>query len=190
MSELIRRNPDAIYEALREAVQKPIKRYLWTPKDEIEFVPYLLPLSYGDGRALFKIGTINQRPRYWIIRGDSSWESDLDYPGTDSDDDSSPNDVGEFIDDIVTDLEGAFGSALCGYCGLGLSAYSVDDLPHCNIEGCEAKDELEAGCDWPCINDDGGCHWGRMDWPAGFAVTNSPHYSESILAICVSAEVA
>lgn len=184
--KLIRRNSDAIYEMLKQAIEKPEKAYLWTPRDTIEFVPHVLPVSFGDGRALFYVGTLNQRPRYWVVRGDSNWECGLDYPGRDDD---APEIV-EFIDDIAADIEGAFGSARCGYCGRGLSAYSIDDPPHCDQRYCEAKDELEGGRDWPCINDEGGCQWGRMDWPPGFAVTRSPYYRETILAICASAEVA
>ena len=53
----------------------PTWAYLWTPRDVILFTPPLSEVVYGDGRAVFGIGTCHNRPAYWIIRGDSSWEN-------------------------------------------------------------------------------------------------------------------
>lgn len=149
--------------------------------DAISFTPPLSPKIYGDGRALFTIGTLNQRPAYWIIRGDSHWTSGLDFGA------EPPDGALEFVDvvdGIITDLEEEFGSARCGYCGAGLSHYTQDDPPDCSKEGCPAKDDLEAGCGWPSVDDNGGCHWGRLAWPAGFDVEPHPlHPSTTILKV-------
>lgn len=173
MADLIRNTPDDIQRRLKQAVEVEERAYLWIPADAITFVPALLEIFYGDGRALFFVGTINQRPRYWVIRGDSSWSES-----------GSDHDFGEFVDEIITDLEEEFGPATCGYCGQGLSGYSIDDPPECSEPGCDAKDALEAGCDWPSVDANGGCHWGSMRWPPGFDVVENPlDYRGNFLSI-------
>lgn len=69
---------DPVHRKLRRAIEKRKCAYLWTPADAITFVPRVLPTIYGDGRALFTIATINQRPAYWVIRACSTWGSGLD----------------------------------------------------------------------------------------------------------------
>ncbi len=41
-----------------------------------EFTPVLLGKVYGDGQQLLKLFPINERPRYWIVRIDSSCDRD------------------------------------------------------------------------------------------------------------------
>jgi hypothetical protein len=179
MTDLVRRNADdtdEIHARLKAAIEVPITRHLWTEADAITFAPALLDTVYGDGRALFTIGTINQRPAFWVIRGDSGWAYDLDHGDTPDD---AP-DFGDLVEDILRDMEEYFGRAECGYCGRSLSMYSADewreaDPPICTKVGCEAQDELDAGTgDWPSVDSNGGCHWGRMAWPEGFPVVKHP----------------
>jgi hypothetical protein len=163
---------DAIHKQLATLIEIPTTSYLWVPADAVTFTPRVLPIIYGDGRALFTIGTLNQRPRYWVIRGDSRWTTYGD--SIPYDEAPEPVEFVELIDYILPDMEERFGRAQCGYCGQSLSMYSADDLPHCDRESCDAADTLEAGCDWPAVDDNGGCHWSRMDWPADIAAIENP----------------
>ncbi|MBY0361819.1 MAG: hypothetical protein K2X45_07915, partial [Phreatobacter sp.] len=105
---------DPIHAALKQAVEIRERSWLWIEEDGVWFVPKLLPMIYGDGRALFALSTINQRPRYWIIRGCSSWGC-----GSDREDTDGP-DFAELTDEFLTDLEEAFGNGRCGYSGNSL----------------------------------------------------------------------
>ena len=73
---------DTEHEAVRNALCVPTHRYRY-PKvpgfDPIEFTPPLSDTVYGDGKALLEITTINDGPRYWIVRIDSSWVLDTEY---------------------------------------------------------------------------------------------------------------
>lgn len=74
---------DPVHMQLRMAIEKRQRSYLWIPEHSITFVPRLLPTIFGDGRALFTIATINQRPAYWVIRACSTWGSGHDgYPSS------------------------------------------------------------------------------------------------------------
>lgn len=159
---------DAVHERLRKAIEKPQTSYLWTPADSIKFTPRLLPMIYGDGRALFTIATINQRPAYWVIRGCSSWECGLDYPTEDVPD--GP-DFAEFTDTFMTDLEEAFGRGRCGYSGNSLFWPRKERLRDCQCEEC---DEKRWKAKWPMVDDYCGCSWSRMDWPDGFVTVKNP----------------
>src|SRR6202012_2280696 len=64
---------DPIQKRLVAAIGREESGYLWVPADAITFSPRVLPKVYGDGRALFALATINQRPAYWVIRGCSTW---------------------------------------------------------------------------------------------------------------------
>lgn len=113
---LVRRDASAddLHKRLKAAVEIEERAYLWVPADAITFVPPVLSTVYGDGRALFRITTINDRPAYWIVRGDSGWQVE-DYAAPDD----AP-DFGDFTDEILTDLEEEFGSSRCGYDGSSL----------------------------------------------------------------------
>lgn len=156
---------DAIHERLRGAIEKREKAYLWVPADAITFIPRLLPTIYGDGRALFTLSTINQRPAYWVVRACSSW-------GCGSDRDEAPGpDFAEMSDQVVTDLEDAFGSGRCGYSGNSLFYTKKERLRNCQCEDC---DDRYSRARWPMVDYEGGCSWSRIDWPQGFETVPNP----------------
>lgn len=157
-------NDDAIHDRLRKAVERRIRSWLWVEGDTPPFRPALLPLIYGDGRALFTLATINQRPRYYVIRCDSGWGS-----GSDIDDSLGP-DFAELTDDILTDLEEAFGDGRCGYSGASLFIPKRERRRYCKCEDCRDMGIAK----WPMVDGSGGCSWSRMDWPAGFTVVPNP----------------
>lgn len=162
--EKIKRRPadgDATHAKLKAAVEKKRTMYLWVPGDSRPFKPALLPVIYGDGRALFRITTINQRPAYWVIRACSTWR------GTNMD--PSPN-FGNFTDEILTDLEEAFGQGRCGYSGTSLFLPRRERMQECQCEEC--SDRFVAR--WPMVDAEGGCSWGRMNWPPGFPTVENP----------------
>lgn len=154
------REPDATHERLRKAVERKQSSYLWTPRDMITFTPRLLPVICGDGRALFTIATINQRPRYWVIRGCSTWGCGYDR------EDSSGPDFAELTDDLMSELEDHFGRGRCGYSGNSLFYPRRERIQWCECEECDEKGWKAS---WPMVDDNGGCSWSRMDWPEGFA---------------------
>lgn len=136
-----------IYSQLVKALEKRERACLWIPEDAITFVPRVLPKVYGNGRALFALSTINQRPAYWIIRACSS------------------EDFREFSDDVLTDLEEAFGNGRCGHSGNNLFFSKRERMRYCKCEECSERGVAR----WPAVDADGGCSWGRMRWPKGFA---------------------
>lgn len=156
---------DAVHQQLRKAIEKRERAYLWTPADAIVFVPRLLPKFYGDGRALFSLATINQRPAYWIIRGDSGWGSGLD------DEDAPGPDFAELTDDLLTALENAFGNGRCGYSGNSLFWPKRERIKQCQCEECT---DSYGPARWPMVDGSGGCSWSRMDWPGGFDTVKNP----------------
>ncbi len=155
---------DAIQSRLVKAIERRQRSYLWTPADQVSFIPYVLPKTYGDGRALFTLATINQRPRYWVIRACSTWGC-----GTDREDVPGP-DFAEMTDEILFDLEEAFGNGRCGYSGNSLFWPKRERLRNCKCEDCEAGPMAR----WPMVDGDGGCSWSRIDWPEGFDVEPNP----------------
>jgi len=156
---------DAVHNRLRRAIEKRERAYLWVPEQAITFVPRVLPKIYGDGRALFAIATINQRPAYWVIRACSTWGSGFDR------DDSTGPDFAEMTDDILTDLEEAFGNGRCGYSGNSLFWPKRERMRNCQCEECTDR---YATARWPMVDGYGGCSWGRIDWPAGFQTVPNP----------------
>lgn len=156
---------DAIHARLRKAIEKRQTAFLWTPSDAISFIPRVSPTIYGDGRALFTIATINQRPAYWVIRACSTWGS-----GHDCDDAPGP-DFGEMTDRIMTDLEEAFGRGRCGYSGNSLFWPKKERLRNCQCEECSDR---YARARWPMVDDEGGCSWSRINWPKGFNTVPNP----------------
>lgn len=155
---------DPIHARLVAAVEKPQRAHLWVPADAIRFTPRVLPMIYGDGRALFTLATINQRPAYWVIRACSTWTSGLDR------DDGEGPDFAEMTDEILTGLEDAFGRGRCGYSGNSLFYPRRERRRWCKCEECD--DNWRAR--WPAVDGDGGCSWSRIDWPEGFEVAQNP----------------
>jgi hypothetical protein len=165
---------DPTHKKLRRAVEKRQRSYLWTPAHTITFVPRLLSMIYGDGRALFAISTINQRPAYWIIRACSTWGCGLDR------DDAPGPDFAELSDDILTELEEAFGSGRCGYSGNSLFFPSAARVKNCQCEECSESFVAK----WPMVDGRGGCSWSRMDWPPNFkTVANPLSWRGNLLAV-------
>lgn len=166
MSDLLQTKPaDETHERLRAAVEKRQSSYLWVPEHSITFTPRLLPVICGDGRALFALTTINQRPAYWVIRGCSTWGSGYDR------EDSVGPDFAEVSDDLLTELEDAFGNGRCGYSGNSLFWPRKERLRNCQCEEC---DEKRWKARWPMVDGEGGCSWSRMDWPNGFVTVPNP----------------
>lgn len=155
---------DDIHARLVKAIERKERFYLWVPSQPITFIPRVLPRIYGDGRALFTLATINQRPAYWVIRACSTWGAGLDRES------STGPDFAEMTDEILTDLEEAFGSGRCGYSGNSLFHTKRERMRYCKCEDCEAGPMAR----WPMVDGDGGCSWSRMDWPAGFDVEPNP----------------
>ena len=155
---------DRIQSKLRVAVERRQRSYLWTPSDAIIFVPRLLPTVYGDGRALFTIATINQRPAYWVIRACSTWGCGLDR------EDAPGPDFAEMTDHILTDLEDAFGRGRCGYSGNSLFWPKKERIRNCQCEECTDSNIAR----WPEVDDNGGSSWSRIDWPKGFKTIENP----------------
>lgn len=145
---------DTIHRLLKSAIEVKKHRYLWTPADGINFVPRLCSKVFGDGRALLALTTINSRPRYYVIRIDSSWDvEDCDAP------DGAP-DLRDHLGDIECALEDEFGAA---------RSYTDD-------EDCDLTDEeVEAATAWPTFDGDLGTSWSRIDWPALRGVRMVPH---------------
>jgi hypothetical protein len=162
-----------VHKRLCRAIEKRQKSFLWTPKQPVIFTPRVLPTIYGDGRALFSMATINQRPAYWVIRACSTWGS-----GSDREYSTGP-DFAEMSDDILTDLESAFGNGRCGYSGNSLFWPKRDRIKNCQCEDC--TDSFMAR--WPMVDGSGGCSWSRMDWPAGFQVEMNPLSSTGNLLV-------
>lgn len=154
-----------VHTILGKAIEKRQRAYLWTPTNTIAFVPRLLPTFFGDGRALFTISTINQRPAFWVIRACSTWGCAFD------DRNSVGPDFSEIVDDILDELENAFGSGRCGYRGNNLFMPKRERVKSCRCEECLDR---YGTARWPMVDRDGGCSWGRLDWPRCFDTVNNP----------------
>jgi hypothetical protein len=133
------------------------------PDDAITFTPHVLSKVYGDGRALFGMGTLNSRPAYWVIRGCSSWTTDSDR--------DKPYEATNFVemaDEILFDLEEEFGSVRCG------TDYEFNSMgrPYC-LESGRFLAERHIG--YPTVDSEDGCHWHREDWPDLDGVPLQPH---------------
>lgn len=161
---------DALHEALRAAVEVPTKGTLWTR--ESTFVPALLDTVYGDGRALFWLTTVNSRPAYYVVRGDSSWEVEDDHPlpaddlpdHADDGDAPEPVDFRDREDRIVDAIEGQFGTA------------RIDEVEFEDRHGREPgpSDSL-VDMPWPALDCEGGTFWGRLGWPDVPGLTLADH---------------
>ena len=166
---------DPVHARLCRAVEKRESSYLWVPSQSIKFVPRVLPVIYGDGRALFTLSTLNQRPAYWVIRACSSWGC-----GSDRESATGPDFV-EMTDQIMTDLEDHFGRGRCGYSGNSLFWPKYERIQNCRCEECTDR---YGTARWPMVDSYGGCSWSRIDWPDGFdTVPNPLSWRGNILAV-------
>lgn len=156
---------DRTHQKLMKTIEKRQHAYLWTPKHTITFIPRLLPTIFGDGRALFTISTINQRPAYWVVRGCSTWGCGLDR-------DASPGlDIVDIIDILLTDLEEHFGRGRCSESGSSLFRPKKERMINCQCEECSDR---YSTAKWPMVDDHGGCSWSRIDWPLSFNTIPNP----------------
>ena len=134
-----RQEPGAIYGQLQPIVEAEQDGYLWG--EHYRITPALLPWFYGDGEALFALTTINSRPWFYVIRGDSSWRVETDRTNR-----TGP-DFRDLCDDIIEDLREVFGNGdLCEIC-------DADDRDH---DECECQP-------WPAVDATDGCSWSRCD---------------------------
>lgn len=152
---------DAITNFLR-AAQVPIRRCLWTDADAITFTPAVLEQTFGDGRALFALTTINNRPAFWIVRGDSTWSTGDDYLAPDN---APCFGDWEHLDPVMSAIEEEFGSTSCyerNINGVWIDSETKRFIPH-------------KWTDYPVLNDEIGCSWWRLDWPDLEGVAFEPH---------------
>lgn len=156
---------DPIQAKLIKAIErKDTTSYLWVQGDTKPFIPRVLPETFGDGRALLVLSTLQQRPAYWVIRVCSTWDDD---------------DISEHSDNILTALEEAFGSGRCGYSGNDLFLPKRDRLLSCQCEECS---DGRSRARWPMVDADGGCSYGLTKWPEGFDVEPHPtHWRANLL---------
>ncbi len=151
---------DVRHQALKQALKVPTTRYLWVPSDAITFTPAVSDVVYGDGRALMKITTLNDRPAYWIVRVDSRWAIDAEF---------SPYEAPAFVDyveHIVLNLALEFGDV----------ATTRENYEFETGEDWETGEDFEA-LKYPAIDLEGGSSWGRLKWPAcGFPVEPHPYW--------------
>lgn len=64
---------DEIIQKILEYEQEEIEPELWGEKYP-KFKPYLLEEKFGDGKFLLYFGTCDDRPYWWLVQGDSSWD--------------------------------------------------------------------------------------------------------------------
>jgi hypothetical protein len=132
--------------------------WLWVPADAITFKPALCGTIYGDGRALFYLTTLNSRPAYYVIRGDSKWCIDSEPSAPDD----AP-DFRDFVDQMIEALLDEYGDA---------RSYEDEECAETIAQQCADIDRRRAA--WPAVDDEGGCCWGRERWPTGFPTVPHP----------------
>lgn len=158
---------------MADLIFPPERRCLWTEDDAIVFTPAVLSRAFGDGRALFSLTTINNRPAYWVIQGCSTWQTGGDIYAPDD----APLFI-DFVDEIVESVEDQFGTVR-GY----ERNCRGDWIDH------ETKRFLPRSfTEFPTINDENGCAWGRLDWPSEFETVTHPWARCTILASNVRAD--
>ena len=162
---------DIIHIKLRKKIEKRTKGYLWTPSDEISFIPPLVPTIFGDGRALFKVTTINQRPAYWVIRGCSTWKCGDDLEIWFDQEPLSGPDFADLSDEILNEIESQYGRGRCGYSGNNLFLPKKERIKYCQCGECSDR---YGTARWPVVDDDCGYAWSRMNWPEGFSTIQNP----------------
>lgn len=143
-----------VHRKLRETVCRRTKRYLWVPEDAVTFKPALSNRIFGDGRALMGLSTMNQRPKFYILRVDSQWEIGTDMQAPDD-----AVEFAEYVDAICFALEDEFGRG--GY-----------DDGSGEKETARERNRRRA---WPAFDDNGGCTWWRVNWPEKCGIKTVPH---------------
>lgn len=124
-------------DRLRRQIETPRMGYLWGQKAGV-FTPRLLDKVWGDGRRLFAVYPIFQRPKYVAARVGSSVKSLVDE-----------DEHGHCVIDAIYDAaEDQFGRCHCRDCD------EDDDEPYPECDG------FPADADWG-----GGSSWSALDWP-------------------------
>lgn len=133
-------------QMLKDVVEVPFLGSLWTEGDSGMLTPHVCERSFGDGLQLLTISTCNQRPNYWVVRVDSSWEQSNFYVG--------PRDtVGEHIDEVLDAIEEE-----CGQIGNWLD----EPCPNCRDERCVC--DVDSTAQFPALDDENGYSWGKLRW--------------------------
>lgn len=94
--ERAQKGNDPVLLELRRLVERRQRACLWGRTYYV--TPYVLPVVFGDGEQLLWWSTINSRPRWYVIQGDSGWNLDR-------------GDVHEYTDRIEEALDDHFGRA-------------------------------------------------------------------------------
>ncbi len=167
---------DAITAALA-AAQGEITTHLWTPDHPVTFAPRVLPHVFGDGRALFRVTTINNRPCWWLVRGCSTWTE-----GNDPDDDAFEPLI-DRIDDVVQAIADEFG---------GLPNMESEEDPEAYVDHATGGPFDPADIVYPQIDDRTGTSWSHEDWPdlPGIALVAHPEPRAAARGIRILAEAA
>lgn len=125
---------------------KPREISLWGEVCQKDFVPEICSTKHGDGRQLIYFGTVNQRPRWWLMLIDSKEDvedSDFDIEGI-----------------VIEALEEEFGSA-----GQYISEEEFNTLLQEGDEECiiceNYENWLENNYYYPKLQIDG-YHWGLV----------------------------
>lgn len=118
---------------LKAAYEVEFLGTLWTHGDSGLMTPYVCSAIFGDGLALARIFTTNQRPNYHLVRIDSSW---------------TEVEISRNWDDILTAIEEE-----CGIAGECLD----DPCDNCRDTICKCGADYSADREFPALDaDDGG----------------------------------
>lgn len=162
---------ERIAKALQDA-QVPITTSLWVGGCETSFTPMVLTKAFGDGRALFKITTIQNRPAYWLVRGCTNWTESHDAP-------DGRVSVADVIEEVVEAIEGQFG---------GTSHYDRDAKGrYVDQETNERIERGDARVEFPVIEAETGTSWALTDWPELEGMTRIPHPHEKHVTVLTEA---
>lgn len=136
-------------DMLKEAIEVEFIGSLWVEGDSGPMTPFVIDEAFGDGLHLMTVSTINQRPNYWVIRIDSSWQG-AHWPYYRGGEDVR----GDHIDEIIDAIEDE-----CGRAGVCLD----EPCDNCEDTCCKCGD-FDSGAAFPEIDYDTGCSWGEISW--------------------------
>jgi hypothetical protein len=86
------------YRKVLKEYLNPHEISLWGNVHQKDFVPCILKKKFGDGKQLISIGTIDDRPKYWLARIDSSINCESRF-----------SDISELSDEILEAIIDEFG---------------------------------------------------------------------------------
>ena len=122
-----------IIKKVIENEQQEIEPTLWGEKHH-KFTPYLLEKKFGDGKFLMYFGTCDDRPYWWLVRGNSKWN------------------INEVPDEEIY-------CAIEEECGGWIPDY--DEKLELDEDGYDEYGECHRG-DYPMIISDSSAHWGAI----------------------------